>query len=327
MTAGPDRLVCGFDLGGTKLLGLVVDPAGGAPLVVEKIPTPRGSDGVLAAVVALAEDLRERVGVLRPGAEIVAAGLGAPGLVDRAGTLRYGPNIPDVVDLAFGPILEERLGVPVAVDNDATCAAWAEHERGAARGANHSVTVTLGTGIGAGMTVKGEVLRGAHGFAGEPRHMVVDPHGPPCPCGRRGCWERYASGSGLGRLAREAAEAGLGDRMVALAGGDASLVRGEHVTAAVAEGDADAVAVIERFAWWVALGVANVVNLLDSEIVVIGGGLAEAGDLLLDPIRAAYGELVMGAAHREPVPIVQAELGERAGAWGAALLADARVAP
>ncbi len=121
-------------------------------------------------------------------------GLGAPGLVDRTGTLRYGPNLPGVIDFDFATALTDRVGRPATVDNDATCAAWGEHERGAARGCNHSVTVTLGTGIGAGITVKGELLRGANGFAGEPGHMVVDPDGPLCPCGRRGCWERYASG-------------------------------------------------------------------------------------------------------------------------------------
>ncbi len=316
-------LVCGLDLGGTKLLGLVADPAGDQPLVLDKVPAPRGTDAVVDGLVALATDLSDRAAAAGSG-QVVAVGLGAPGLVDRTGTLRYGPNIAGVVDVPFAELLSDRLGLPVVVENDATCAAWAEHERGAARGANHSLTVTLGTGIGAGMTVKGEILRGAHGYAGEAGHMVVDPNGPRCPCGRRGCWERYASGSGLGWLAREAAVAGVASRVVELAGGDPEAVRGEQVTAAAAEGDAEALAVLEKFGWWVALGVANLVNVLDSEIVVIGGGLAEAGDLLLDPIRAAYGELVMGATHREPVPIVQAQLGERAGAWGAALLAAAR---
>ncbi len=316
-------LVCGLDLGGTKLLGLVADPAGDQPVALSKVLAPRGPDAVVDGLVALATDLCERAAAAGDGT-VVAVGLGAPGLVDRTGTLRYGPNIAGVVEVPFAQLLSERLGLPVVVENDATCAAWAEHERGAARGANHSLTVTLGTGIGAGMTVKGETLRGAHGYAGEAGHMVVDPHGPRCPCGRRGCWERYASGSGLGWLAREAALAGLASRMVELAGGDPEAVRGEQVTAAAVEGDAQALAVLEKFGWWVALGLANLVNILDSEIVVIGGGLAEAGDLLLNPIRAAYGELVMGANYREPVPIVQAQLGERAGAWGAALLAAAR---
>jgi glucokinase len=325
-SGGGRRLVCGIDIGGTKLLGLVVDPDGGEPVVASKIPTPSGADAVLDGLVDLASKLIAEAGEARPGSEVVALGVGAPGLVDRSGTLRYGPNIPGVVDLPFADVLHERLGLPVAVDNDATCAAWAEHERGAAQGMNHSVTVTLGTGIGAGITVKGEVLRGANGFAGEPGHMVVDPSGPLCPCGRRGCWERFASGSGLGRLARDAANAGVAHRVVEMAGGDPEAVRGEHVTAAAAQGDAEAIAVIEAFAWWVALGVANLVNILDSEIVVIGGGLAESGDLLLGPIRDAYRRLVMGSDHREVVPIVQATLGERAGAWGAALLAAARVA-
>lgn len=245
--------------------------------------------------------------------------------MDRSGTLRYGPNIPGVTDLPLAARLRERLGLPVVVDNDATCAAWAEHERGAARGANHSITVTLGTGIGGGITVKGEVLRGAHGFAGEPGHMVVDPSGPRCPCGRRGCWEVFASGTGLGRLGRLAAEAGGAPTLVERAGGQVVAIRGEHVTAAAADGDAAALAVLEDFGGWVALGVANLVNLLDCEIVVLGGGLVEAGELLLAPVRAAYQRLAMGADHREPVPIVAAALGERAGAWGAALLASARI--
>ena len=317
-------LVCGLDLGGTKLLGLVADPTDGEPLAVNKVPSPHGTDAVIEGLAAVATDLIEQINQSHPDDNVVAVGLGAPGLVDRSGTLRYGPNLPEVVNVPVAALLSQRLGLPVVADNDATCAAWAEHERGAARGANHSITITLGTGIGAGITVKGEILRGAHGFAGEPGHMVVDPSGARCPCGRKGCWERFASGSGLGRLAREAAHAGRGHRILELAGGDAENVRGEHVTQAAAEGDAEANEVVVSFAWWVALGVANLVNILDSEIVVIGGGLAEAGDLLLDPIRAAYGELVMGADYRDHVPIVGAELGERAGAWGAALLAAAR---
>jgi glucokinase len=151
--------------------------------------------------------------------------------------------------------------------------------------------------------------------------MVVDVGGVPCVCGRRGCWERYASGTGLGRMGREAAEAGRAPRLVELAGGDALRVRGEHVTAAAAEGDPAAVAVFDVLAGWVAVGLVNLVQALDVSRIVIGGGLAEAGDVLVAPIQRAYDDRAVGADHRPRVEIVAAELGEQAGAVGAALLA------
>ncbi len=324
MTSSPGGLAVGLDLGGTKVLGVVVDAAAaGGPLIEEKVATPRGAEAVVDTLADLGAQLRDRAaGEL--GRPATALGVGAPGLVDRGGTLHLAPNLPGVVDIGFAAVLEERLGLPVAVENDATCAAWGEHERGASRGHDHSLLITLGTGIGAGITVKGEVLRGANGFAGEPGHMVIDPDGLMCPCGRRGCWERYASGSGLGQLAREAAHAGRADAALALAGGDPEDVRGEHLTTAAAGGDGQAKEVLARFGWWVALGIANLVNLLDSDIVVIGGGLVSAGDLILEPTRTSYRELVLGADHRPTVPIVPALLGGHAGAIGAALLATAR---
>ncbi|NLD77667.1 MAG: ROK family protein [Acidimicrobiales bacterium] len=315
------RVVCGLDLGGTKLLGVVVDPSSDAPMVVLKRPRP---DHVVAGMASMVEELKASAREVDPAAEVTAVGVGMPGLVDRAGVFRYGPNLKGVVDVGIAEAVADAVGLPVVVDNDATCAGWAEHERGAARGANHSLTVTLGTGIGAGLTVKGQVLRGAHGFAGEPGHMMIEPSGHLCRCGRLGCWEQYASGFALGRMGREAAEQGRAGALVALAGGDLAAIEGEHVTAAAADGDADSLAVIGQFSWWVAQGLANLVNVLDSEVVVIGGGLAEVGELIIDPIRRAFDGVIMGADHRDEVPIVAAQLGERAGAWGAALLASAR---
>lgn len=324
------RLVCGLDLGGTKLLGVVIDPddptrAGNGVLVEHRVPTPH--DGPESLITALVDVVAELRGQARSslGADVAAVGLGAPGLVDRAGVMHTGPNLPDIGRVDFASRLRSETGLPAAVDNDATCAAWGEHERGASAGQNHSLLITLGTGIGAGITVKGEVLRGAHGFAGEPGHMVVDPSGPPCPCGHRGCWERYGSGSGLGRIARDAAHAGLVPRVVELAGGDPDDVRGEHVTQAAKEGHDGALAVLHDFGWWVALGIANLIAILDSEMVVIGGGLVAAGDVVLDPIRSALPELIFGHGSRPSVPVVQAQLGEHAGAIGSALLAAARV--
>jgi glucokinase len=317
MRSGP---VVGVDVGGTKLLAVTV--VDGEVVDELRTPTPGGGDAIIEGVADSVARLSARAG-RGPDHNIVAVGLGVAGLVDRDGVLHIGPNLPGVVDYPFGAALTERLGLPVVVDNDATCATWAEHELGAARGAVNAVLVTLGTGIGGGLVVDGALVRGARGFAGEPGHMVVDPAGPVCPCGRRGCWERFASGSGLGRLAREAAEAGLVARVVELAGGDPEAVRGEHVTAAGREGDAGALAVLDRFGWWVALGIANLVDLVDPEVVVVGGGLVEAGELLLRPVRASFTDLVLAPERRPPVRVVAAELGERAGAVGAALLATA----
>jgi glucokinase len=304
----------GVDVGGTKCLGVLLEDDGQIARE-HRIPTPGGGSGprLIDAVAEVAAELQS--------GQRVAVGVGVPGLVDKDGVLRFAPNLRGVIELRVRAELEERLGVDVHVDNDATCAAWAERNVGAGRGRSHVILVTLGTGVGGGIIVDGRLVRGANGFAGEIGHMVVDVGGQPCPCGKRGCWERYASGSGLGRLAREAAHAGQVPRVVELAGGDPEAVRGEHVTAAAAAGDPNAKAVMDRFAWWVALGLANLANAFDTECFVLGGGLVEAGGLLLDPVRAAYLDLVEAAEHRPTVEIAPAALGERAGAIGAALLA------
>lgn len=307
-------LTVGLDLGGTKCLGVVVDDAGA--IVDElRVPTPRGSEAIVGVLGDVAAELMQR----RDG--VVGVGVGVPGLVDATGALRFAPNLPGVVDLALAAPLTERIGLPVVVENDASCAGWGEREAGAGRGRDHVLLVTLGTGIGGGIILGGRLFRGHNGFAGEIGHMVVDPHGPPCVCGQRGCWERFASGSGLGRLAREAAVGGRADRIVALAGGDPEDVKGEHVTAAAGEGDDEALAVMADFGWWVALGLANLANAFDPELFVLGGGLVEAGEVLLAPVRKAFAELLDGADHRPDIDIVAAELGEHAGAIGAALLA------
>jgi glucokinase len=219
-------------------------------------------------------------------------------------------------------LVGEQLGArKIIIENDANLAVLAEHRLGAARGYQHVVMVTLGTGIGGGIVVDGHIQVGGHGFAGEIGHMVVDPAGPPCPCGRRGCWERYASGGGLGLLAREAALAGKLPGVVARAGGDPEGVRGEDVTAAALSGDADARRVVQQVGAWVGFGLANLACVLDPECFVLGGGLAGAGDLLLLAARQAYAELVEGGASRPLAAIVPASFDDRSGAVGAALAA------
>jgi glucokinase len=302
----------GIDVGGTKCLGIVLDDRGEI-VAEERRPTPRGP----GSLPTLIETLAELTDVLGPVDEI---GVGVPGLVTREGVLRAAPNLDGVADFDVAGLLGERLARQVHVDNDATCAAAAEWMFGAGRGATDLVLVTLGTGIGGGLVAGGRLQRGKHGFAGEFGHMVVDPDGPPCPCGRRGCWERYASGSGLARLAREAAIGGRVDRVLDLADGDPEAVRGEMVMRAAREGDVDAAAVIDDFGRWVAIGLVNLANTLDPEVFVLGGGLAAGADLYLDPIKRWFRELIYQPDLRPLPEITFARWSERAGAVGAALL-------
>lgn len=276
------------------MLGILVDERG-LVTAEERVATPRGGEAIIEAIAGVAESLGGGLPV----------GVGAPGLVDAEGVLRFAPNLPGVVDAPMRSLLEKRLGVRVVLENDATAACWAEHQVGAARGVDDVVVVTLGTGIGGGLVSGGRLQRGANGFAGEIGHIVVHTDGPQCPCGMRGCWERYASGSGLSKLARQR---GLGER-------------GEAVTAAAAAGDPVGLEVMAEFAHWVAVGLVSLAYLLDPAMFVIGGGLVEAGELLLGPTRDAFTSLLAGSRHRPAVEIVPAQLGEQAGAIGAALLA------
>ena len=310
-TVGPTRRV-GIDVGGTKAQGVAVD-ADGTVVAREQWPTPRG-DGSLERLIDTLAELSLELDVGE------SLGVGVPGLVSRRGVLRAAPNLDGVADFDVAGRLAARLGRRVVVDNDATCATLAEWQLGAGRGTQNMVLVTLGTGIGGGLVANGAVQHGLNGFAGEFGHMVVDPNGPRCPCGRRGCWERYASGSGLAMLAREAATGQRLHNVVRHAGGDAQAVRGEHVQAAAREGDPEALSVIDDFGRWVALGLANLTNALDPEMFVLGGGLAAGADLYLDPIVRWFGELLYQAELR-PVPRVEfARWGPLAGAVGAALL-------
>lgn len=305
----------GIDVGGTKCLGVVLDEQG-TVVAEHRLPTPKGPEAIVDTLTAVAAALGDYRSI----------GVGVPGLVTRDGMVRASANLFDVADFKVGAMLSERLGREVVVDNDATCAAVAEWQVGAARGFDDVVMVTLGTGIGGGIIANGRLVRGTNGFTGEVGHMIVDPDGPPCPCGRRGCWERYASGSGLARLAREAADAHRIERVVELAGGDPEDVRGEHVQAAAAEGDEGALAVVDEFGRWVALGLANLTNALDPAVFVLGGGLASSADLYLAPILRWYREFLYAPDLRPHPQLRFAQLGPLAGAVGAALLADAHSA-
>lgn len=303
----------GVDIGGTKIAAMRVGPDG-AVHERAQVPTPRGdSEEVFAAV----EEAARRV----MGADVAAAGVGVAGLVDSAaGIMRYGPNLP-FRELPLRDRLSAAIGVPCLVENDASVAGWGEYRLGAGRGTREMLLVTVGTGIGGAIITGGRMLRGAHGFAAEIGHVIVEPGGPQCGCGNRGCWEQVASGRAISRLGGEAARANPHSLLAELAEGDPEAVSGPLVTDAARRGDVVAQEVLAEVGRRLGEGVAGLVNILDPEVVVIGGGAVEAGDLLLDPARKAYREAVEAPDHRPDVPILPAELHNDAGGIGAALLA------
>jgi glucokinase len=315
MTAG-DRLAIGIDVGGTKMAAGVVDEAG-TVVARERMVTP-GADpaAVLVTIGRLVEQLR-------CSHDVVAVGIGAAGLVTADGsTVRFAPHIA-WRDEPLRDRVQELVGLPVHVENDANASGWAEYRFGAARDEAHVVMATLGTGIGGAILVDGKLYRGGHGFAAEVGHMLVEVDGLPCNCGNRGCWEQYASGRALTRRGRAAAEAAspLGRRLLDAAGGAVEAIEGQHVTAAARDGNDEAIGWLAEVGDWLGVGIASLAAVLDPGVVVVGGGLGEAGELLLEPARSAFSRALTGRGHRPEARIVAAELGADAGMIGAADLA------
>ena len=312
--SGPPTI--GVDVGGTKIAAAVVDSDGS---IVARNQVPTESDDETAIVGAIVKVARE----MKAAAPAAAAiGVGAAALVDHeAGVILWAPNL-SYKDLHLRALLQDRVGLPVAVDNDANVAALAEALHGAGRGIAYQATVTVGTGIGAGFVLEGRLYRGAHGLGGEPGHMILIPDGPLCACGNHGCWEAVASGRAIGRLARERIEGGAGADLLAAVGGDLEAITGEQVGEAAVAGSPFAQDVVASIGRLLGIGLANLVNLLDLETLVIGGGAAAGtGELLLEPARNAMAAHIVGAARRKQVPVVPASLGNDAGVVGAAAMA------
>ena len=307
----------GVDVGGSKVLAGVVTETGEV-LRTALHTTP----GRLVAAEALEDTVVEAVTAVAAGGTPTAVGIAAAGFVDRdRARVVFAPHLPWRGEDVRGRF-EERLGTPVLLDNDATCAAHAEATYGAGRGAASMLLVTLGTGIGGGLVLDGRVWRGHHGMAGEFGHMQVVPDGAPCECGRRGCWEQYSSGNALVRVARSR----LGTEPTVLAElceGDPARLTGPMVTEAAASGDLVARAAFASVGRWLGVGLANLVAAFDPALLVVGGGVAEAGERLLAPAREALEGSLVGAGHREVPPLVSAALGPHAGLVGAATLAGA----
>jgi glucokinase len=303
----------GIDVGGTKTAALRVTAAGEI-LAREVLPTP--ASDMQATLDLMVEAARS---VLSP--DVRAVGIGAAGLVEvGTGRLTFAPNLA----WRNAPLADhvwETLGLPAIADNDNNVAAWGEFRVGAAQGHDHTLFVGVGTGIGGGIIADGRLLRGAQGFAGEVGHVVVDPNGPLCGCGNHGCWEQVASGHALTRSGREAARQHPQSMIARMSGGDPAKVTGPLVTEAARAGDPVARGILARVGERLGQGLAGLANVLDPEIVVIGGGVVAAGDWLLEPARRVFARSIEAPAHRPEIPLVPAVLGNDAGAVGAALMA------
>jgi glucokinase len=308
-----DRSAVGVDVGGTKIAALRMTVEGSIEASTVIATPASDQDAALPAIEAAIASVIDD--------DVVAIGVGMAGLVDgRTGALLTTPNLV-WRNLPLGERLRAAFSVPVSVDNDATAAAWAERCLGSSRGYDDSLFVGVGTGIGGGIVMGGRIVRGAHGLAGEIGHVIVEPDGPVCGCGNRGCWEQVASGAAIARAGARRVADDPGSAIGRLVDGDPSRVTGEVVSQAARAGDAAATALLAEVGRRLGEGVAGLVNVLDPQIVVIGGGASEAGELLIAPLRAAFVASLEGADVRPEVPILAAALGNDAGAIGAGLLA------
>lgn len=316
----------GVDVGGTKIAASAVDERGGIFAQARRETPAQDVDAIAGAVVEVVDELRERAGA--EGHEVTGVGVACAGFVDAAGTtVVFAPNLAWRNE-PLAARVQERAGIPVVLENDANAAAWGEFRFGAAREADHMIMITLGTGVGGGVIDRHQLVRGAHGMAAEIGHLRVVRDGHRCGCGNRGCWEQYASGSALVREARELVAAAsphaadLSDRC----NGDPAALTGMMVTQSAVDCGQAAIELLEDLGHWVGEGVASLVAVLDTGVIVVGGGVSAAGDLVLEPARAAFARQLTGRGHRPLPPMVLAELGNDAGMIGAADLAAARVA-
>jgi glucokinase len=313
--AGDGAAAVGVDIGGTKVAGGVVGPDG-AVLATARRGTPGGSvSDTEDAIVAVVEEL-----AASHDGELVGVGIGAAGWFDRTGdTVLFSPHLA-WRHSTLRRDLAGRLQRPLWVGNDADAAAWAEYRYGAARGADLALMITLGTGIGGGIVLDGRLRRGSHGVAGEWGHMRVVPDGRLCPCGNRGCWERYASGTALAETAREVARTSpaAAGRLLELVGGQPERLTGEDIAGLAAQGDPLALELVTEVGEWLGQGIADLAAILDPEVVVVGGGVSRLGELMLAPARERLDRSLPGRGFRPGPRVVAAQLGPQAGLIGAA---------
>ncbi len=313
----PDPILLALDYGGTKLSAAIVGVGEREWRALERIPSPADKDARYdrETMLAMARGLLD-------GQAPAAIGVSFGGPVDaRRGRVILSHHVPGWEDTPLREQLQEALGAPASVDNDANVAALGEYRYGAGQGCASLLYVTVSTGVGGGWVLDGRIFSGADGMAGEIGHTVVDPQGPPCICGRRGCAEAMACGPALARRARErlAAEPGAGERLRTVVGGDLNAVTGERVAHAAADGDTLAQQVLDDAARALGLCIGTAITLMNPERVVVGGGVAKSGESYWRSLRAAARANTLPQMR---VDIVPAALGDDAPLWGAAALAE-----
>lgn len=309
-------MTVGIDLGGTKIAGGAVDEKGRILAETRRETPMRGPEAAEAAIIDIVKELAK-------GRKVDAVGIGAAGLIDeKRSRVLLAPNL-GWSDEPLRVAVETEVGIRVVVENDANAAAWGEYRFGAGRGSHNLVCLTIGTGVGGALVLDGQLYRGAHGIAAEVGHMSIEPGGRLCGCGNRGCWEQYASGNALVREARELASDRRreAEQLLDMGDGTPEGVEGKHVSQAASEGDPVALAAFDALARWLGLGMADLTAILDPACFVLGGGVSEAGDLLLTPTRRAFLASLSGKDFRPLPDIKLAQLGNEAGLVGAADLA------
>lgn len=320
-TTAAQTTAIGIDVGGTKIAGALVSGEGSI-LDRERVDTPAEStEQIVAAITEVIHALMGRAD--EEGREVVAVGLAVAAMVDaRAGHVWFAPNLP-WRDVDLGRLVEAEIGRPVVVENDANAAAWGEYRHGAGAGVDDMVLFTVGTGVGGGCIIDDNLLRGAFGIGGELGHITLDPDGPRCGCGNRGCLEVFGSGNALVRNARDLVTSAspLGEALRARCDGDPDRLEGTDVTQLAQEGDPASVELLEEIGTRLGHGIASVCAVLDPRLVVIGGGVSAAGDLLLGPTQTAFARHLIGRGHRPSPELVLASLGNDAGVVGAAAVA------
>ncbi|EFL26809.1 MULTISPECIES: ROK family glucokinase [Streptomyces] len=308
-------LTIGVDIGGTKIAAGVVDEEGSI-LETSKVSTPPTPEGV---VDAIADAVRK----VSTGHDVEAVGIGAAGYVDdKRATVLFAPNI-NWRHEALKDKVEQRVGLPVVVENDANAAAWGEYRFGAGAGHDDVVCITLGTGLGGGIIIGGKLHRGRFGVAAEFGHIRVVPDGLLCGCGSQGCWEQYASGRALVRYAKQRAAATPENAEILLGLGDgtAENIEGKHISDAARQGDPVAIDSFRELARWAGAGLADLASLFDPSAFIVGGGVSDEGDLVLEPIRKSFRRWLVGNQWRPHAQVLAAQLGGKAGLVGAADLA------